>query len=345
MNRSITVIILVVVLAAMSLVMYFHTSSGKRDPALQADAGTRSGAEVSGTVSGLQGPASPMQSQQGAGGGLDPIAPPIASGQPAPGRDGVPRPVTLTTGTDGRPARVPEQAAPSRPAQPATPPAQPATPPARPATPPARPATPPAQPATSPAQPATPPAQPSTLPPLPTASAAPTHAAQPRQPAETPPAQPSPSAVKEKPSSGSPGLMPWTTPPRTEKPAASPAQSANAQSKPKEPEKSVAISDKDAHSLNSIAFSFAGQSLQLNIKADTPFPCKTFILTGPDRLVVDLPGVWKGMRAPATPQNRLVKAVRLGQQKAGPRLVLDLTGPLKRHTVERSGNTVTILLQ
>ena len=85
--------------------------------------------------------------------------------------------------------------------------------------------------------------------------------------------------------------------------------------------------------------------MQLQIEADGPFPCNAFILTGPDRLVVDLPGSWTGMRKPDTPQNTLIKNVRLGQQPTGPRLVLDLAGPLKGHKVERSGSTTRIIMQ
>jgi hypothetical protein len=114
---------------------------------------------------------------------------------------------------------------------------------------------------------------------------------------------------------------------------------------PKAAEKPVVLSDKAAHVLKNISFNFSGQNLRLLIQADSPFPCKTFALTGPDRLVIDLPGTWKDMKAPVTPQNRLVKSVRLGAQPGGPRLVLDLIAPLKRHSAEREGSSVSILLQ
>ena len=83
----------------------------------------------------------------------------------------------------------------------------------------------------------------------------------------------------------------------------------------------------------------------LQIEANSPFSANAFVLTGPDRLVVDLPGTWQGMRVPSIPENRLIKNARLGQQPAGPRLVLDLTGPIKGHKIERSGNTAQIILQ
>jgi len=83
----------------------------------------------------------------------------------------------------------------------------------------------------------------------------------------------------------------------------------------------------------------------LQIEADSPFPSNVFVLTGPDRLVVDLPGSWQGMRIPSIPQNRLISNIRLGLQPAGPRLVLDLTGPVRGHNIERSGNITRIIMQ
>ena len=85
--------------------------------------------------------------------------------------------------------------------------------------------------------------------------------------------------------------------------------------------------------------------MQLRIEADTPFPCRAFVLNKPDRLVIDLPGSWKGMKAPSVPQNRLIKTVRVGSQPAGPRIVLDLESAPKAHKVQRNGNVVEIVVQ
>lgn len=98
------------------------------------------------------------------------------------------------------------------------------------------------------------------------------------------------------------------------------------------------------HEIKEIGVHFAGQQMKLRIVASNGFPCKTFVLPAPDRLVVDLPGKWKGVKAPNVPANKIVKGVRIGKQDAGPRLVLDLERPLKAHTVERPDeNTVEIL--
>ena len=105
------------------------------------------------------------------------------------------------------------------------------------------------------------------------------------------------------------------------------------------------LSDKDPHVLKDIGLHFSGQNMQLRIEADTPFPCRAFVLNKPDRLVIDLPGSWKGMKAPSVPQNRLIKTVRVGSQPAGPRIVLDLESAPKAHKVQRNGNVVEIVVQ
>ncbi|MDR1489342.1 MAG: AMIN domain-containing protein, partial [Desulfovibrio sp.] len=105
------------------------------------------------------------------------------------------------------------------------------------------------------------------------------------------------------------------------------------------------LSEKGTHSLKNISLLFSGDEVILRIEADNAFPCKTFVLTGPDRLVIDLPGVWKGMKTPPLQNNRIIRAVRLGRQSAGPRLVLDLNAALKGHKVERRGNVVDIAVQ
>ncbi len=75
----------------------------------------------------------------------------------------------------------------------------------------------------------------------------------------------------------------------------------------------------------------------LRIESDNAFIGKTFVLPGPDRMVVDLGGEWKNVKAPSIPSNTLVKGVRIGKQNSGPRLVLDLTRPPKAH---EAGSTV-----
>ncbi len=136
---------------------------------------------------------------------------------------------------------------------------------------------------------------------------------------------------------------------------AEPDKKAATEAKPTDPEKTAAktagsektpaLSEKAAHTMKKIGLHFAGQRIVLRMEADTAFPCKTFALGSPDRLVVDLPGTWKGMQTPGVPQNLVVKGVRVGKQPAGPRIVLDLEKPLQKHEVVRQGNVVEVYLQ
>ena len=148
-------------------------------------------------------------------------------------------------------------------------------------------------------------------------------------------------AAREK-SSGSPGLTPWAVPPKKE----GEAKKTTADTPKGEAIKTEGTpSEPGTLQLRDIKLTSNGQSMHLRIEANDSFPCKTFVLTGPDRLVIDLPGKWKGVHVPSVPANQLVTNVRAGEQTAGPRVVLDLARPLKGHQVQRMGNAVEIVLQ
>ena len=162
-------------------------------------------------------------------------------------------------------------------------------------------------------------------------------------------------AAREK-SSGAPGLTPWTVPPKKEGETQKTTADAAAKATPKATEKPADApragakktedtSEPGVLQLRNIKLTPKGQNIHLRIEADGSFPCKTFVLTGPDRLVIDLPGKWKGVHAPSVPANQLVNKIRAGEQAAGPRVVLDLARPLKGHQVQRQGNAVEIVLQ
>ncbi|MDR2603763.1 MAG: AMIN domain-containing protein [Desulfovibrio sp.] len=129
--------------------------------------------------------------------------------------------------------------------------------------------------------------------------------------------------------------VPENTTERTRPPQPAPVRAGQSPEKP----------FKSAHTLKNISLTFAGNDMLLQLEADSAFPCKTFSLSGPDRLVIDLPGAWKGMKAPTVPGNRIVKKARMGLQSDSARLVLDLSSPLKNHKVEQRGNVVEILVQ
>ena len=324
MNKGITVLILFVVLGAMGLVFYSHTRQAAdvpQEPARESSPLPGGPVAASPASGGSAGNApSPLQAPQGGNAGLKQIEPPLTSGQSSV--DGAPAPVRVISGNAGTPAQAPPQ---------------PAAPPAA---------------AASPSAPS------GTF--GPAASGAGTPSGQ--------DAAGRGSAGKAP--GGSPELTPWGTPPtgttpaRPAEPERAPARTGDADKSPTvatakpqtqdtgktpaapaAPAKEPALPDKGAHTLNDIGLHFAGQNMQLRIEADTPFPCRTFVLNSPDRLVIDLPGTWKGVKAPNVPQNRLIKAVRVGSQPNGPRIVLDLSAAPKGHKVQRDGNVVEILVQ
>ena len=372
MNKGITLLILFVVLGAMGLVMYSHGQGGKsaspRPSVPLASAPAADGATQ------RNGYASPLQAPQG-GGGLRPIEPPIGASASA---DGAPKAVTLTAGSDPRTVRpvVPQKA--EDPAPPAKPEPKPADTPRQSQTggqtsgqtigqttnqtgvkPGAQ-----AQTAERPAQ---------AKPQEPAAQSGPSAQAKPESAAGAPASDgKTASAPGDSGRSGMPGLTAGPTPWDAPKPQGTgqtqsgQTQSGQTQSgasqgavtasltppaNPHQPpvtdpivnEKS--LSKTGTHSLRTIHLGFAGQQMQLRIEAGDPFPVKAFALTNPDRLVVDLPGTWKDMKAPNVPENSIVSKIRLGQQPGGPRLVLDLKGPLKNHAIERAGNRVDVLVR
>lgn len=84
-----------------------------------------------------------------------------------------------------------------------------------------------------------------------------------------------------------------------------------------------------------ISLHFKDDGMILRIEGDGPLPAKYFILSQPERLVLDLPGSWKNLKRPDIPSNNLVKSARLGRQGNADRLVLDLAAPIKKHALNR----------
>jgi hypothetical protein len=84
-----------------------------------------------------------------------------------------------------------------------------------------------------------------------------------------------------------------------------------------------------------LGLQFREPGMVLVIEGDSALPVRQFVLDGPDRLVVDLPGSWRNLKAPAVPANNLIKDVRLGRYGDADRLVLDLKTRLKSHRISR----------
>ncbi|MDR2696057.1 MAG: AMIN domain-containing protein [Deltaproteobacteria bacterium] len=61
----------------------------------------------------------------------------------------------------------------------------------------------------------------------------------------------------------------------------------------------------------------------LRLGGDRPLVYTSMLLRNPDRLVLDFEGHWN-VSAPGVPQNKLIKAVRVGRQTDSTRMVVDL---------------------
>ena len=97
--------------------------------------------------------------------------------------------------------------------------------------------------------------------------------------------------------------------------------------------------------LTGISLKAEGSDMILTLTADKRFNYKSFTLTGPDRLVVDLVGEWKGVKVPGMPSNRLISKVREGRFEGVHRIVMDLKAPLAGYETKRvDDNTVTVRL-
>ena len=97
--------------------------------------------------------------------------------------------------------------------------------------------------------------------------------------------------------------------------------------------------------LTGISLKAEGSDMILTLTADKRFNYKSFVLTGPDRLVVDLVGEWRGVKVPGMPSNRLISKVREGKFEGTHRIVMDLKAPLAGYETKRvDDNTVTVRL-
>lgn len=160
-------------------------------------------------------------------------------------------------------------------------------------------------------------------PPAPPAEAAPPARAE-NAPQATPPAAPA-----QRPA---PAPAPTPAPAPAAKPAPAPAPArATAEQKPR----ATASVPEGSGNILDISLHFKDDGLLLRIEGDGPLPAKYFILSQPERLVLDLPGAWKGLKRPDIPSNNLVKSARLGRQGNADRLVLDLAVPVKTHNLSR----------
>ena len=78
-----------------------------------------------------------------------------------------------------------------------------------------------------------------------------------------------------------------------------------------------------ANTITSIVVYATQEGATLRLGGDKPFVCKDMLLRDPDRLVLDFEGHWN-VTIPGIPQNKLIKAIRVGRQTDSTRMVVDL---------------------
>lgn len=154
----------------------------------------------------------------------------------------------------------------------------------------------------------------------------------PESPAETPAPEPAPTQEATAPQ---PAPAPTPAPAPAPAPAKPQAKPAPATPAPAPQGPATASRTEGSGSIKDISLHFKDQGMFLRIEGDGPLPAKYFILSQPERLVVDLPGSWKGLKNPDIPSNNLLKAIRIGRQGNADRLVLDLAAPVKKHEITR----------
>lgn len=99
----------------------------------------------------------------------------------------------------------------------------------------------------------------------------------------------------------------------------------------------------DKVAMTAISLKAEGSDMVLTLSADKRFSYKTFVLVGPDRLVIDLAGEWSGVKIPGMPSNRLITKVRAGKFENSHRIVMDLKSPLGGYEAKREGDNTLVV--
>ena len=96
--------------------------------------------------------------------------------------------------------------------------------------------------------------------------------------------------------------------------------------------------------MTSARFSMHGSQIKLTLQGNAPMVGHYFTLENPDRVVLDLAGNW-GIKMPAVPSNRLVRAVRIGQHDDKTRIVFDMKTGGKAALVPLNRNALELCIQ
>ena len=83
----------------------------------------------------------------------------------------------------------------------------------------------------------------------------------------------------------------------------------------------------------------------LRLGADRPLVCKSMLLREPDRFVLDFEGQWN-VDIPGIPQNKFIKAIRVGRQPDSTRMVIDLhRAPASYRVIKASPQKLDVRLR
>lgn len=97
--------------------------------------------------------------------------------------------------------------------------------------------------------------------------------------------------------------------------------------------------------VTSATLAMDGDVVTLTLQGTGAMRGKTFILAGPDRVVLDIEGDWK-MEAPRVPSNRMVRSLRVGARDQATRLVFDMrVKPLKVKVAHPAADSLELTIR
>ena len=105
------------------------------------------------------------------------------------------------------------------------------------------------------------------------------------------------------------------------------------------------VKQRGAKNITNIVIYATQEGATLRLGGDAPLACTAMLLRSPDRLALDCPGQWN-VNAPGVPQNKFIKAIRIGRQADATRLVVDLhLAPASYRVVQTSPRGLDVRLR
>ena len=96
--------------------------------------------------------------------------------------------------------------------------------------------------------------------------------------------------------------------------------------------------------VTSAKYAMKGSLIKLVLRGNAPMVGNFYVLTEPDRVVLDLAGNWE-VELPKVPSNRLIAAARVGQHDDKTRLVFDMKNTGKVALVPLNRNALELRIQ